>query len=247
MKKDNIVANQNQPTLTAGAPAAASRMIFELPKEALPDLQQVAEIDEKSFGSLLEAINEIGPTLTGSQFFTKLAGKAPSLEPRCIRGVLGVAFNLYSIKKKHAAASSPQELAEGVINSDLISKSKAFSSEKRQLLSERLTKLLGLDTTIGVTAKALDVMTEHQRLFCHARILSDIRPVFAKTPETAEAALIIHTLQIGFHELGQHREMYFALDVSDLKKLKQVIERAEKKTAALEAILKQSHVPYIEV
>jgi hypothetical protein len=217
-----------------------------MPKEALPDLKTVTELDEKLFDSLLAAISATGPTLTGSKFDKNLREKVPTIKPGEIRGVLGVAFNLYSIRKKHDLSLSPQEFADAIADSDLISKAKGFSPEKRKILSDRLTKLLGFDTTVGVTAKAVDVMTEHERIFCSARILSDIRPVFAKTPEIAEAAVIIHNLQISFHKCGEHKEAYFALDTSDLAKLKQVIERAEKKTTALQAILKQSRLPYLE-
>ncbi len=59
--------------------------------------------------------------------------------------------------------------------------------------------------------------------------------------------MIIHMLQIGFHTGGEHREYYFALDADDIRKLKGVIERAEKKTTALQAILKKAEVNYLEV
>ena len=92
-------------------------------------------------------------------------------------------------------------------------------------------------------------MTENDRIFCGARILSDIRPVFTDSLESASAAVIIHNLQIGFHDSGTgvHKEFYVALDNQDIQKLKEIILRAEKKTQALKAILNKSSVPYLEV
>ena len=91
-------------------------------------------------------------------------------------------------------------------------------------------------------------MTEHAHVFCNARILSDIRPVFAESADSASAAVVIHNLQIGFHEggTGPHKEFYVALDTGDLRKLKELIVRAEKKDIALQTMLKSSNVPYLD-
>jgi hypothetical protein len=56
-------------------------------------------------------------------------------------------------------------------------------------------------------------------------------------------------LQIGFHEGGtkEHKEFYVALDTDDIQALKEVINRAERKTIALQTIIKSSKLPYLEV
>ena len=152
---------------------------------------------------------------------------------------------------KEKTGSSAHELAQNVAGSysGIRSKDNHFSPTQAKLLSDRIKSLLSFDKTMAVTAKAFDVMTEHARTFCRARILSDIRPVFTNLDEFASAAVIIHNLQIGFHEggTGEHKEFYVALDTNDIQNLKEVIERAEKKTVALEAILNTSKVPYLEV
>ena len=214
-----------------------------IPEGALPDLKRVAELDDELFNSLLTAIGETAPTLTRDQFFTKLSDrvKSPSED---IYAVLRTAFALYTIKEK--AGFSDQDLSEAVTNSSTVSEAADFSLEQREKLRNRLALLLGFDQSLGVSIKALDVMTEHERIFCTARILSDIRPVFTNELESA-SAMIIHTLQIGFHQDGKHREYYFALDTDDIQKLKSVIERAERKTAALQSILQRAEVRYLEV
>jgi hypothetical protein len=85
-------------------------------------------------------------------------------------------------------------------------------------------------------------------VFCSARILSDLRPVFQEPPTAASASVIIHNLQIGFHDsgTGDHKEFYVALDAGDLDILKKIIVRAEQKTASLKAILAKANVPYLE-
>lgn len=218
--------------------------VLNIPEEAFPDLKRIMELDEAIFTSLLTAIGETAPALTYIRFRKTFSEKV-KLPNKDIQCVLGTAFALFKLKEK--TGRTPQETVEEIINSDVIAKSSEFQETQKDKLRNRLLKLLAFDTPLGVSSKALDVMTEHERIFCGARILSDIRSVFAGAPESADAAVIIHNLQIAFHQAGQHQEFYFALDTNDLKELKAVIARAEKKTIALEQILKKSQVPYLEV
>ena len=219
---------------------------IEIPDEALDDLKKVVEPNDATFDSLLTAIRETPPTLSPRQFPRKVAQRFRDLAEHDLQAILRVAFNLTILKVQRSMPLPPEELARGVANSSAVSESSGFSAEQKKKLSERLTRLLGLDSVV-VTAKAADVMTEHERVFCHARILSDIRPVFADGPEAPSAAVIVHNLQVGFRHEGRHSEIYVALDADDLKTLKGVIERAEKKAAALEAVLKTSRLPCLQV
>ena len=105
------------------------------------------------------------------------------------------------------------------------------------------------DKTVAITAKAVDVITEHKHTYCTARILSDIRPIFSRKAESAEAAVIVHNLQIGYHDggSGEHKEFYVTLDTDDIIALKDGLKRADKKTLVLESILKHSSVQYLKV
>src|SRR5205085_649732 len=123
-------------------------------------------------------------------------------EKLTLRAILAPTFVLFSLKDKVGASAG--EIAEAVIKSPVLTASGKLSEEQRETLRKRLELLLGLDSTLGVTAKALDVMTEHERTFCTARILSDVRPVFSGGAEHASAAVIIHNLQLGFHRDGKH-------------------------------------------
>ena len=218
---------------------------LSIPDEALPDLKQIADLEDESFDALLAVVGEVGATLTWSQMQQKVAEKVASSHKSDGTLLLRPTFNLYRWKQK--TGSSPQQVADAVIDSSLVSESEDFSDERKEKLRERVALLLNLDKTLGVTAKAIDVMTEHERIFCTARIISDLRPVFAGKEDEASAAVIIHNLQIGFHHCGKHQEFYVALDTADIRKLKDCIARAEQKETALKTILSKSETPYLEV
>jgi hypothetical protein len=95
-------------------------------------------------------------------------------------------------------------------------------------------------------AKAYDLKTEDERLFCHARILTDLRPIFGGNVEDGPQAMIVtHMLKIGFHEQGnlkQHREFFVSLDADDLRELREIVDRAEKKARTLSSVVKNVRV-----
>jgi hypothetical protein len=228
---------------------ATQMSLISIPKSDLPVLKAVSELGEKEFKSLLSAMHDTKAALSKGRFISSIAEKAKTIEQSKILSVFRVVFILYAMKDKTGA--SAKELAQKVAESYSTSQSKESrpSPEKVDALKIRLSQLLSHDKTVAVTAKAFDVMTEHEHVFCNARIISDIRPVFAESISSAAAAVIIHNLQIGFHDSGsgEHKQFYVALDTNDIQSLKALVERAEKKTLALEAILKTAKVPYLEV
>ncbi len=218
---------------------------LSIPEEALPDLKLIATIHDGAFEALLAIVSEVGATLTWNKLREKVSQKTATDGRGDAAALLRPTFNLYRWKQK--TNSSPQQVADAVVSSSIVSESEDFSDERKEKLRERIAQLLNLDSSLGVTAKAIDVMTEHERIFCSARIISDIRPVFAGKEDEASAAVIIHNLQIGFHYCGKHKEFYVALDTADIQKFKDCIVRAEKKEQALKSILTKSGTAYLDV
>lgn len=222
---------------------------LNIPKKDLPILKKLLDLSDRQFASLLSAIRKAKPTVSTRKFVHNIAHKVNNIQKPEIAELLRVSFLLYIMKDK--AGTSAQELAQSVAES--YSKSSArdtqLASKHVRRLANRIAALLSFDKSMAVTAKAFDILTEHDHTFCRSRILSDIRPIFTDSAESASAAVIIHTLQIGFHDggSGPHKEFYVALDTHDIQILKEIITRAEKKTVALEAILRTSKVPYLEV
>jgi hypothetical protein len=112
---------------------------------------------------------------------------------------------------------------------------------------ERLTRLLGIDQTLGVTSKAIDVMMQHEHTYCTSRVLTDLRPVFRTDPaESPEAAIIIHTLKITYHRGDRTEEFFVALDGADLEELREQLTRAAQKAISLRNIMKSANLADLE-
>ena len=113
-------------------------------------------------------------------------------------------------------------------------------SSEKESFTEKLATLLRSEIFVGA-AKVADLQTESERIFCHARILTDLRPVFGTEVEKGpRAVMVTHNLKIAFHLSGRKgdHDFYVMLDSSDLAELKRVISRAEAKAKTLRAIIR---------
>jgi len=99
-----------------------------------------------------------------------------------------------------------------------------------EVLKNNLSVLLRAFDNIRITAKARNIIQENKNNFKKARILSDIRLVFdGDLDETEKVAVVIHNLKIDYTNRSKPKEFFVSLDLSDLKKMKDVIERAIEK------------------
>ena len=82
--------------------------------------------------------------------------------------------------------------------------------------------------------------TEDERVFCQARILTDLRPVFGQVIEDGpKAMVVVHLLKLTFHKGSEkHQEFFVSLDGDDLKTLRGLIDRAEAKAKTLKSSIK---------
>lgn len=129
------------------------------------------------------------------------------------------------------------EFAEGVTDALISLPNPDFKipEEDREAFKIKLRILLDADL-FAIVAKVDELRTENERIFCHARIVTDLRPVFAKDIEKGPVAMLIeHHLKIAFHEAGRKNdhEFFISLDAEDLQELRQLIDRAEQKAKTL--------------
>jgi hypothetical protein len=123
-----------------------------------------------------------------------------------------------------------------------------LAPESRARLKANLVPLLSLDGALGVASKALSVVADQNRIFIHARVLSDLRAVFKEDPEVSPSAMaIVHTLMIRYHESGDLKSFFVALDDEDVRKLRGALERAQKKSTTLKSVAKSANIPIIRI
>jgi hypothetical protein len=113
---------------------------------------------------------------------------------------------------------------------------------------ERLTRLLDIES-LSIAAKGAALQSEHEHLFCSARVLTDARPVYGKSVTNPPAAMIItHELKLSYHEGpgGRVREFYIGLGSGDLAVLQEHLQRAGDKAKSLRTALEMSKLKFID-
>jgi hypothetical protein len=113
----------------------------------------------------------------------------------------------------------------------------------RSQFKEKLLTLLNADV-FSLAAKVYDLATEDERVFCHARILTDLRPVFGpKVEEGPKGMLVVHLLRLAYHEgSDKTQNFYVSLDADDLQTLRRLIDRAEAKAKTLKSAVRDTRI-----
>lgn len=112
-------------------------------------------------------------------------------------------------------------------------------------VQERLTELLSIDS-LQLEVKALDLWVENGRTYHDVSIITDIRPIFRDNPdEPPGGALILNTLVLKFHHLGEVESVRVLLDSGGINDLRQALNRAESKTRNLQRLLASANIPVI--
>ena len=115
----------------------------------------------------------------------------------------------------------------------------------REQFKKNLAKLLN-DKNLVIASKAIYLRRDYEHTYCRARILTDIRPIFSDDRTLPPiSAVLIHQLQLVYHEGSTTKEIHIALDSDDLSSLKVQIERAQEKAKSLKAFLVSFKLPTV--
>jgi len=214
-------------------------MSLQIPKEAEAGIRAIESLNEEAIEQLVTALSHGPYSADFNEMATAIAPSIKSIPIVQVRKILEALFRLSFLREMASVSFAPflDDLMEGIYES-----SPQFQESQHDFLKERFRRLLGIDA-LALPAKAMRLQRDGERLYCEARILSDIRPVFESDPKARpRGAVIGHNLRICFFDAGGHREFFVLLESADLKALKAVIDRAHAKDVTLRELLKQTNL-----
>jgi hypothetical protein len=119
--------------------------------------------------------------------------------------------------------------------------------EEKEAFSNRLADFLQSEPLL-YPVKGPIVLHGHDHVFTHARIFTDIRPLFREDLHSRPCtAAILNTLQLTCLHGGDLVDFYVAMDEDDLDSLEKVVDRAKRKTANLKELVKDMGLTCLEV
>jgi len=222
------------------------RSLLQVPESQEDALARLVHLEREQHVALSRALHEAkaGFSIVG---LAHRVSEASGLDPRAVYDVVRLLAMLYRVRDREQVSpeeflSEVERAAKETGRADLTETSIDWHDVR-----QRVAELLSHTQSLGVTAKALDVLTEHERVFCDARVLTDIRPVFAPDVNQApDALLLVHELRLSFHHGDEVEAIFIAMDSTDLRALRDVLERASKKEASLEALAGKTDVPVLK-
>ena len=220
-------------------------MALQVPSRYIPMLNSVRRLSQPAAAELLRALESAQITASAEEMTSNIAGSVPSIAREELGKILDVLYSLYHVREfsELNRNSFLKELVESVRENA----TPKISDEELPIIRQRFKDLLGLKT-LEVISKAVGLQREEERIYCEAKIISDIRPVFGENIKVKPvAATITHSLKISYHENGDHKEFYIVLDEVDLDELEQVIKRAKTKTETLDQVLSDSGIPRLGI
>ena len=205
-------------------------MIIHIPSSQHGQVRAFLGMPESERAALPDAFRSAPTPTSVTEFVSFLATKGVKVGTEVVGAFVSMRLTMQH-QKVTAAEFAPAVMKEAM---RLRLGPKDAGEEFWKTAAGQLADLLACDHSLGVLAKAIDVLSLRERSFTSARIASDIRPVFGQEiREKPDVVLVLHTLRI--EHTGQADDFFVLLTRRDLKTLQSTIERALAKTLVFEA------------
>ncbi|MFC1478875.1 hypothetical protein ACFL57_05405 [Candidatus Margulisiibacteriota bacterium] len=219
---------------------SSNKFSIAIPEQHKPIFQKLISLSDKAIKKIISDLNNIAPTKMPEKIINSMS-KSSILSKKELSNLIGLIFSLCELQRRDNV--KVDELVDALHDYCEISKDEKFYPKGKNwnTFKKRLQELLDLNNNIILSVKSLSIATDHKNTFCTSRIYTDIRPIFSNDITTQKPKTVIyHNLKIVSHEGGEHKELFVALDLEDLKQLKNQITRAEKKEEYLKKVLNES-------
>ncbi|MDI3287792.1 hypothetical protein [Polyangium sp. 15x6] len=219
----------------------APNVEFTIPSKDLGTLCKILQLDDSVREDLWRAIEDAPIGVSGNDLEARILDATP-LTPADAKDIVTVLARMY-LTKVHTADVSASDFVDAVMHAITRDHTIEFTGESRDILQ----RVLSFDRTIGISAKAKEMVGEYERILQDVRILTDIRPIFDGSADAVlSATVVVHNLRLRYVDSdGASRDFIVSLDGDDLRSIAKSIERASKKEAEIRAFMAKSGMPCI--
>ncbi len=213
-------------------------MRLKLPDRFLQGLAAFTRMDEDSFNDLMKELKELSPALSPEKLEKEFALRRTQVSESESKRLFEILMSLCFLKE-----NNPEE---GDFESAVSKQVSELSVPEQDVLKVRLKEVLSDVTALELTAHALSVSADHDKVLVKCRILTDLRAVFFDDGTTANGAVVMHTLKLAYHQDGGQKNCYVGVDSRDMDELERAISRARRKESSIVAMLERAQVPAIQ-
>ncbi|MBI1946382.1 MAG: hypothetical protein HYS27_11830 [Deltaproteobacteria bacterium] len=203
--------------------------LLEVPRPHLQPLQRLLALDRAARSAFVSALQTARATTDLDAFVASIPTDAFAATAEDIAPLASLYLG------RDRSGTSAADYAVSIVEALKRAEMQPTGGDWDALTAD-LVKVLEAHDSLGLTAKGWELSEEHDRVFCNARIMTDLRPIFTlKTDKKIRGAVITHTMRITFHDEDSRStsDVLVGMRASDLVKLRSAIERAIEKEAVL--------------
>jgi hypothetical protein len=215
-------------------------MLLRIPEDDEEVLAELTALPADRLESILQAVRDVSPESPLSRFagaIEEKTGLDSALSGRVARFLVDINGGRVS------RGEAPDAFLAALIEGMKASSNERLSHGHPEKLEGFLRRVLTPPLPLQLAGKIRELRYERENRFCTARVISEIRPVFGDDLDAGPlATLILHTLRISVHcndSAAETKDIFFSLRGSDLKQLRDLLERAIKKDVVLSAAAKK--------
>lgn len=207
-----------------------------IPERYKQGFENITNLKPKEFTALKEGLSLMALVSNKDTLAAKLSD-SKNLEYNVLSEIFDSVGSLIGVAEDDDKTNEIiEDLAEIAIDEKLIKPTDGNRFKERVLF-------LIQNQHLYYAAKTENLNSEFANLYLSAKIVSDIRPVFGiNIDEPPKGAIVIHNLHIHYraHREDAHKDIYLALDSTDIESMITNLKRAQQKEASLKHIFKKS-------
>jgi hypothetical protein len=197
---------------------------INIPKDVLPGFSLLASLDSEQIGKLSSYLREMpieGKLNDLGEFLTTELAISSSIE------IVKTIVSFTELLEKPNVDFN--ELSTNLVDA-YKERENETDADTLEALKQNLLEIFRNSKQFRLTIKAKRLISENDNLLQESKIVTDLRLVFDEDLENKKRnAIIIHRLQFDFRTQNESKSIFFSLDIEDLNKLKEEVERAIKK------------------
>ena len=156
-------------------------MALTIPERYYRGFESFARLDRDSAQQLHAALSTVSPQLRADQVASQVSAAVSGVPAAETKRIVRMLISLYLLRERNSQAADElaEEITRAVNRTEDISKPEKWSPEEFQ---SALVNFLRIDGALEVISKASSVATDYERVFCSARVVTDVRPIFGSDP-----------------------------------------------------------------
>jgi len=219
---------------------------IRIPEKYRQGVLAIGTLSDSATAELFSILESVPLSIQQQDAVMQALNNTTQISSEDAREIVSVLFSIYSALAYSCKSINAfvDELIESV-NEWQDEGGASPTTEVKKLLRENLTKLLSVPS-ISVVSKAAGLLFDCDNILKHARVLTDVRPVFGYgDDDSILASVIVQTLKLEYVKDDEEKEFFVNLDEQDVDNLISILQRAKRKAVQSENLLKAANVPCI--